>query len=177
MLSVVILSIRCSVSISSVSTFHFSLKCLYTVYWYAEYRMLSVVILSVKMLCVNIAFVIHYAECYYTTCHYSVRHQAPCRLLSVSMLSFFILVPLCWLSLRWLSRRWTICHILYKPLINLFSFYWNPNAQMPPTSFPSNDATICQNGKQSTVNKSLDGSMYPGQKLAHSALGKKNHYC
>jgi len=29
------------------------------------------------------------------------------------------------------------------------------------------------NGKQSTVNKSLDGSMYPGQKLAHSALGKK----
>jgi hypothetical protein len=29
------------------------------------------------------------------------------------------------------------------------------------------------NGKQSTVNKSLDGSMYPGYKLAHSALGKK----
>jgi hypothetical protein len=29
------------------------------------------------------------------------------------------------------------------------------------------------NGKQSTVNKSLDGSMYPGKKLAHSALGKK----
>jgi hypothetical protein len=29
------------------------------------------------------------------------------------------------------------------------------------------------NGKQSTVNKSLDGSMYPGEKLAHSALGKK----
>jgi hypothetical protein len=29
------------------------------------------------------------------------------------------------------------------------------------------------NGKQSTVNKSLDGSMYPSQKLAHLALGKK----
>jgi hypothetical protein len=29
------------------------------------------------------------------------------------------------------------------------------------------------NGKQSTVNKSLDGSMYPGKKLPHSALGKK----
>jgi hypothetical protein len=29
------------------------------------------------------------------------------------------------------------------------------------------------NGKQSAVNKSLDGSMYPGLKLAHSALGKK----
>jgi hypothetical protein len=32
------------------------------------------------------------------------------------------------------------------------------------------------NGKQSTVNISLDGSMYPGQKLPHTALGKKNHY-
>jgi hypothetical protein len=29
------------------------------------------------------------------------------------------------------------------------------------------------NGKQSTVNKSLDGSPYPSEKLAHSALGKK----
>jgi hypothetical protein len=29
------------------------------------------------------------------------------------------------------------------------------------------------NGKQSTVNKSLDGSMYPSKKLAHSPLGKK----
>jgi hypothetical protein len=33
------------------------------------------------------------------------------------------------------------------------------------------------NGKQSTVNKSLDGSTYPGKKLAHSALGKENLYC
>jgi hypothetical protein len=30
------------------------------------------------------------------------------------------------------------------------------------------------NGKQSTVNKKLDDSMYPGQKLAHSALVKKS---
>jgi hypothetical protein len=29
------------------------------------------------------------------------------------------------------------------------------------------------NGKQSTVNKSLDGHMYPGLKLGHLALGKK----
>jgi hypothetical protein len=33
------------------------------------------------------------------------------------------------------------------------------------------------NGKQSTVNKLLDGSMYPASKPAHSTLGKKNHYC
>jgi hypothetical protein len=32
------------------------------------------------------------------------------------------------------------------------------------------------NGKQSTVNKSLDGSTYLGQKLPHSTLGIKNHY-
>jgi hypothetical protein len=28
-------------------------------------------------------------------------------------------------------------------------------------------------GSNQTVNKSLDGSTYPSQKLAHSALGKK----
>jgi hypothetical protein len=32
---------------------------------------------------------------------------------------------------------------------------------------------IACNGKQSTVNKSLDGSMYPSEKLAHLALCKK----
>jgi hypothetical protein len=36
---------------------------------------------------------------------------------------------------------------------------------------------IYPNGKQSTVNKSQDGSMYPSSNLAHSALGNKNHYC
>jgi hypothetical protein len=34
-------------------------------------------------------------------------------------------------------------------------------------------STELSNGKQSTVNKSLDGSTYPGYRLAHSALGKK----
>jgi hypothetical protein len=29
------------------------------------------------------------------------------------------------------------------------------------------------NGKESTVNKSLNGSTRPSEKLAHSALGKK----
>jgi hypothetical protein len=29
-----------------------------------------------------------------------------------------------------------------------------------------------ENGKEATVNRVLDGSMYPGKKLMHSVLGK-----
>jgi hypothetical protein len=31
------------------------------------------------------------------------------------------------------------------------------------------------NGKEATVNKALDGSTYPGQKLVHSVFGKINY--
>jgi len=31
------------------------------------------------------------------------------------------------------------------------------------------------NGKEATVNRALDGSTYPGQKLVHSVFGKINY--
>ncbi len=34
----------------------------------------------------------------------------------------------------------------------------------------------CFNGKESTVNRALGGSTYPGQKLVRSSLRKKNYY-
>jgi hypothetical protein len=82
---------------------------------------------------------------------------------------------------------------MYHCTIHLL-FYWfglvcfankNKNCQLSANSKPVkqevNSTVILSplvfpalaNGKQSTVNKSLDGSMYPGQKLTHSALGKK----
>ncbi len=33
----------------------------------------------------------------------------------------------------------------------------------------------CSNGKEATVNRVLDGSMYPGKKLVHSVFGKMNY--
>jgi hypothetical protein len=33
----------------------------------------------------------------------------------------------------------------------------------------------CHNGKEATVYRMLDGSMYPGKKLVHSVLGKINY--
>ncbi len=34
---------------------------------------------------------------------------------------------------------------------------------------------VCVNGKKATVNKALNGSMYPGQKLVHSVFGNINY--